>query len=187
MPLDRGGIRSPLLLPRSGRRSLACKAAPFSGWTNTTELTEETMKSTKPFSMTLAVAIAGALILGVAGCDRKPKTEAPGKTFDKLVENAGRDLQSAADPAPPPAAGETVSQARPASPSIDAALEARVKAALSAEPNLSSLAVDVKSTDGVVTLYGTADSPRKSHEAALVALNVDGVRSVKNEMVVRGS
>lgn len=146
------------------------------------------MKSTKPFSRTLAAAIAGALVFGVAGCDRKPKTEAPGKTFDKLVENAGRDLQSAPDPAPPPAAGEVVSEPRPAATAIDAALEARVKAALSAEPALSSLTVDVRSNGGVVTLYGTADSPRKSHEAALVALNVDGVRSVKNEMVVvRGS
>jgi hypothetical protein len=146
------------------------------------------MKSTKPFSMTLAVAIAGALILGVAGCDRKPKTEAPGKTFDKLVENAGRDLQSAADPAPPPAAGERMNEPPPAGPATDAALEARVRAAIAAEPVLNSLAVDVKSTEGVVTLYGTADSPRKSHEAALVALNVEGVRSVKNEMVVvRGS
>jgi hyperosmotically inducible periplasmic protein len=146
------------------------------------------MKSTKPFSMTLAVAVAGALILGVAGCDRKPKTDAPGKTFDKLVENAGRDLQSAADPAPPPAAGENVNRPSGGGPGIDAALEARVKAALSADPGLSTLAVDVKSTEGVVTLYGTADSPGKSHQAALVALNVEGVRSVKNEMVVvRGS
>jgi osmotically-inducible protein OsmY len=63
-----------------------------------------------------------------------------------------------------------------------------VKAALSAEPGLRSITVDVKSADGVITLYGTADTPASSHRAAMVALNVDGVRSVKNEMVVvRGS
>jgi osmotically-inducible protein OsmY len=67
-------------------------------------------------------------------------------------------------------------------------LEARVKAALSADPALRSVTVDVKSADGIVTLYGTADSPANSHQAAMVALNVEGVRSVKNEMVVvRGS
>jgi hyperosmotically inducible periplasmic protein len=146
------------------------------------------MKSTKPFSRMLGVVVAGALMLGLAACDRNPKPQAPGKTFDKLVENAGRDLQSAPDPAPPPAPGERMSEPRSAGTATDAALEARVKAALAAEPALGSLTVDVKSTAGVVTLYGTADSPKKSHEAALVALNVDGVRSVKNEMViVRGS
>jgi osmotically-inducible protein OsmY len=36
----------------------------------------------------------------------------------------------------------------------------------------------------VITLSGTADTPAKSHQAAMVALNVDGVRSVKNEIVV---
>jgi osmotically-inducible protein OsmY len=67
-------------------------------------------------------------------------------------------------------------------------LEARVKAALSAEPDLRAVTVDVKSADGVITLYGTADTSSNSHRAAMVALNVDGVRSVKNAMVViRGS
>jgi osmotically-inducible protein OsmY len=73
-------------------------------------------------------------------------------------------------------------------PATDWALAARVTAALSADPGLRSVTVDVKSADGVITLYGTADTPANSHRAAMVALNVDGVRSVKNEMVVvRGS
>src|SRR5262245_38740733 len=141
---------------------------------------EETMKSTASLSRTFAIAIAGALWLGLAACDGKPKTEAPGKTFDPLVENASRDLQSAPTPAAPPK--EAMDGPRSGGPAVDAALEARVKAALAAEPALSSVRVDVKSSDGVVTLYGTADSPRKSHQAPHVTLNVDGVRSVKNAM-----
>src|SRR5262245_31056038 len=49
---------------------------------------EETMKSyTKlNFGKTLSLAVAGALLLGLAACDQKPKADEPGKTFDKLVE-----------------------------------------------------------------------------------------------------
>lgn len=136
------------------------------------------------FSRTLSLAIAGALLLGLAACDQKPKADDPGKTFDKLVDSAGRNLESAPAPVAP---GQSAAQPG-SSPATDAALEARVKAALSAEPELRSVTVDVKSSDGVVTLYGTADSSRKSHQAAMVAMAVEGVRSVKNEMVVvRGS
>jgi BON domain-containing protein len=135
---------------------------------------------------TLRLTLAGALLLGLAACDQAPKADEPGKTFDKLVENAGRNLESAPAPAPV-APGQGMAQPG-SSPATDAALAARVKAALSAEPDLRTVTVDVKSADGIVTLYGTADSPLKSHQAAMVALNVDGVRSVKNEMVViRGS
>jgi BON domain-containing protein len=135
---------------------------------------------------TLSLTIAGALLLGLAACDQEPKADSPGKTLDKLVENAGRDLESAPAPAPV-APGQSAAQPG-GSPATDAAIAARVKAALSAEPELRTVVVDVKSADGIVTLYGTADSSAKSHQAAMVALNVDGVRSVKNEMVVvRGS
>lgn len=133
---------------------------------------------------TLTVVAAGALALGLAACDQEPKTE-DAKTFDKLVQNAGRDREPAV---PAPGADAMKKSDSPAGPGTDAAVAARVKAALSAEPALRSLTVDVKSSDGIVTLYGTADSPANSHQAAMVALNVEGVRSVKNEMVVvRGS
>jgi hyperosmotically inducible protein len=131
---------------------------------------------------TLAVVAAGALALGLAACDQKPEAK-DAQTFEKLVQNAGRD-PAAAEPA---ADAMSKSDGR-AGAGIDTVLEARVKAALSADPALRSVTVDVKSADGIVTLYGTADSPANSHQAAMVALNVEGVRSVKNEMVVvRGS
>lgn len=143
------------------------------------------MKSnaTMTLGRTLGLALAGALMLGLAACDPQPKADNPGKSFDSLVENAGRDRESAPAPAPGP---QSMNQSGGSAP--DAVLEARVKAALSADSDLRSVMVDVKSTDGVVTLYGTADTPAKSHRAAMVALSVDGVRSVRNEMVVvRGS
>lgn len=129
----------------------------------------------------LRLVAVSALALGLAACDQQPPSE-DAQTFEKLVQNAGRD------PATPESADAMNKSDGRAGVGIDTVLEARVKAALSADPALRSVTVDVKSADGVVTLYGTADSPANSHQAAMVALNVEGVRSVKNEMVVvRGS
>jgi osmotically-inducible protein OsmY len=114
------------------------------------------------------------------------RTLRAGRAFDNLVKNAGRDREMTPTRAVPDDAG--MSQPQSGSSGTDLVLAARVKAALSAEPGLRSVTVDVKSTAGVITLYGTADSAAKSHQAAMVAMNVDGVRSVRNEMViVRGS
>jgi hyperosmotically inducible periplasmic protein len=122
---------------------------------------------------TLYAALAGALTLGLAGCERDMQPAQFGKSFESAPENAARnpELPAAADDA-----------------SGDGRLAARVKAALAAEPALKSLTVSVTAKDGVVTLSGTADSTAKSHQAAIIALNIGGVRSVKNQMVVlRGS
>ena len=133
---------------------------------------------------TLTLVAAAALALGLAACDQKTET-GDTQTFEKLVQNAGRDREP---PAPMPGADAMKKSDSRGGAGADAAVEARVKAALSADPGLRSLTVDVKSADGIVTLYGTADTPANSHQAAMVALNVEGVRSVKNEMVVvRGS
>lgn len=137
---------------------------------------------------TLRLALAGALLLGLAACDQDPRAENSAKSFDNLVRNAGRDREAAPAPAGPDNAGMSQPQSGSPGPATDLVLAARVKAALSADPGLRSVTVDVKSTGGVITLYGTADSAAKSHQASMVALNVDGVRSVRNEMViVRGS
>jgi osmotically-inducible protein OsmY len=48
--------------------------------------------------------------------------------------------------------------------------------------------VEVAAANGVVTLYGVVDGPADKERIALLALGVDGVRSVVNNLVVvRGS
>lgn len=126
-------------------------------------------------SMLLTLATAGALTL--AACDSKPGADNPAKTFESLVENAGRNSGPMA-----PAAGTAATTS--SSVGSDAALAARVKAALSTDPGLRSIKVAVNADNGVITLSGTADTPAKSNQAETVALQVEGVRSVKNEMVV---
>lgn len=120
------------------------------------------------------VAAAGVLALGLAACDRKP----PAWDIDKGFESASGGAARAPADAPPPRIDPASNAAN------DDALAARVRAAIAAEPGLRSLAVNVNAADGIVTLFGTADTPTRSHQAAMAALNVDGVRSVKNEMVI---
>ena len=60
----------------------------------------------------------------------------------------------------------------------------KVKDALSAEPNLKSVAINVDASGGVITLRGTTDNQDKRKRAEQIAENVEGVRSVRNEMVV---
>ena len=126
----------------------------------------------------LPAASAAALALGLVACEQKPSSDS---SFDKLVQNAGRN------PAPAPDAA-TRKSPQDQRAMGDAALAARVKAAIAADPALRSLTVDVNAADDIVTLFGTADTPTRSHQAAMLALNVEGVRSVRNKMViVRGS
>jgi osmotically-inducible protein OsmY len=135
----------------------------------------------KHLSNALSFSIAGALALGLAACDLTPTADNPGRTFDSFAENAAHSLE-------PPAVTAAQNIGQPFHAASDAELAARVKAAIDGEPGLGSVNVDVNAVDGVVTLYGIADTPGKRHQAAMVALNVGGVRSVRNAMViVKGS
>ena len=67
----------------------------------------------------------------------------------------------------------------------DSTITAKVKAAIIAESDLSALEIKVDTTDGVVTLTGTVDSPQKMERAAQVAQTIDGVRTVDNKLSVK--
>ena len=122
-------------------------------------------------------AMAATLAIALAACDNKTSMEPPNANI------AGSTALKDTLPSAPDLVAEQASHA-----SGDSALAAQVKSAIVSEPGLKSLTVEVNATDGVVTLFGTADTPAKRHQAALVALNVDGVRSVRNSMtVVSGS
>jgi hypothetical protein len=97
--------------------------------------------STATPGTTVRLALAGALLIGLAACDQGPQTENSAKSFDNLVKNAGRDREMTPARAIPDDGG--TSQPQSGSPGTDLVLAARVKAALSAEPGLRSVTVDV--------------------------------------------
>jgi osmotically-inducible protein OsmY len=69
----------------------------------------------------------------------------------------------------------------------DLALTGKVKSALIAEPNLSSLPIDVEAEKGVVTLNGKVTSDSDREKVASFVSSVDGVKAVKNMLAVERS
>ena len=133
-----------------------------------------------------AIALLAAVSLALAGCNRGPADKPP-KT---------------ADASPPKAVGAEPAQkkeesfksavtGKPASGSPqaqDAELSSKVKSALVQAPDIKTAGLEVASSDGVVTLYGTVEAPVEKDRAAMLAMDVEGVRSVVNNLiVVRGS
>ena len=67
----------------------------------------------------------------------------------------------------------------------DAALAARVKQALAADPGLRSLPMSVATYRGVVQLSGSVDSDVQIQKALAVTRAVPGVQSVNNDLQLR--
>jgi len=61
----------------------------------------------------------------------------------------------------------------------------KVKSAIFNEPTLKSLQIDVESFKGEVQLSGFVDSAQSVKKAGEVARSVEGVVSVKNDLVVK--
>ena len=67
----------------------------------------------------------------------------------------------------------------------DTVITAKVKSAILAEPNLKSAEINVETFKGVVQLSGFVSSQARVDSAVVVARNVAGVKSVKNDMRVK--
>jgi hypothetical protein len=131
----------------------------------------------------LRATLAGALALGLMACDQQQKPPAPqqfGESFEILPDKS----RSAGGSGAAPRGAASMDIPDPG----DMDLASRVRAAITSEPALRTVTVSVDASNGVITLNGTADTHANSDRAARVALDVDGVRSVKNDLiVVRGS
>lgn len=66
----------------------------------------------------------------------------------------------------------------------DATITAQVKAGLIGDEQLSAFDINVDTRNGVVTLNGEVDQPSHIARAADVADDVDGVRSIQNNLTV---
>jgi osmotically-inducible protein OsmY len=139
------------------------------------------MKSNEKGSGTLPAVTAAAAVFLLGACDQIQslwKSEPPAQAQQAPTE--GKIEIAKAKPAELPKSVE------PEKPPVDEnkVLAGRVKSALGADPTLKLLAIDAGASDGVVTLYGTADNKKNRDKAARVASGVPGVKSVKNELVI---
>ena len=119
-----------------------------------------------------ATAFAAGLLLG--GCEQRTAT---------VATPAGSSTTTTVEPTPATAnvaarAGDAVG---------DAALTAKVKTALIADPDVKALRIDVDTKDGVVSLNGTADQRANADKAIAIAKRIEGVKSVEDHLTVKSS
>ena len=131
------------------------------------------------FANQVALVVVLLMLLAVAaGCSKppQPKTDASSgssssvQTESKSGETAGQKLDQAA------------AEAKRASG--DAALTAKVKAALANDAGLRTLKLDVDANSGVVTLKGQVDNDEAKKRIQEIAQAVPGVTWVQNQISV---
>ncbi len=79
-------------------------------------------------------------------------------------------------------AGTTVADA-----TADARITAAIKAKMVRDPDLSAIKISVSTTNGKVTLSGTASSAEDIKKAIQLAMDTDGVREVVSTLQVKKS
>lgn len=67
----------------------------------------------------------------------------------------------------------------------DTTITTRVKAAIFNDPALKSMEISVETMQDVVQLSGFVDSAQSKAKAGAIASNVEGVRQLRNNLVVR--
>ena len=67
----------------------------------------------------------------------------------------------------------------------DSVITSKVKAAIFDEMALKTFQINVKTYQGVVQLSGFVDSAENARKAEMVARNVQGVKEVRNDLIVK--
>jgi len=126
----------------------------------------------------LISVVIGAAMAGTACQQRSPSTTS---------QNMNRPADTAMTPssAPPSTASSTAPSSPMANAVDDAAITAKVKTAILAEPGLKATEINVDTKDAVVTLTGAVPSAPLKDRAKEIATNVSGVKSVQDNLVAQ--
>lgn len=109
-----------------------------------------------------------------AGKEMREDARQAGQEIRQEAQEAGKELQ---------AAGSAASNAI-ANNTADAAITAKVNAALAGDTQLSALAINVDTSNGTVELKGTAPTEAARDRATTLAAAVEGVTKVDNKLTV---
>ncbi len=125
------------------------------------------------------IAAAGMLVLSLTACDQSPPPAKPaGPVTGETVFLPQPVIQAAPKVEP---AQKAAGLLRPNENEI---LASRIKAVLAEDPVLKMLAIDVRSSGGVITLYGTVDTRAQREKVERLAQKMEGVVSVRNQLVI---
>jgi osmotically-inducible protein OsmY len=109
------------------------------------------------------VCALAAVALLAAGCDQQSRSTSQNQVAPKVAD-AASNMSAAAD---------------------DAAITAKVKAALIAEPGLKSMEIKVETSNGTVTLSGGVDNADLRDKAKQIASSTSGVKGVIDNLTVK--
>lgn len=129
----------------------------------------------KMFKYSLPLA-AGALLVGLAGCAGHANDQNPVATTTTTTTSTNGTTTAGNVTT---ANGSTSSAA-----ADDASIANNVQATLANTPGVNANAINVQSSDGVVTLSGDVDSATAASAAVQAAQGVNGVLSVRNDLTV---
>jgi osmotically-inducible protein OsmY len=121
---------------------------------------------------TLLVALAAGALLMV-GCDQRAPADTTAAKVDRAADKVGATVSNAAD--------------KTATVTEDAAITAKVKAAILAEPGLKTLQINVDTNGATVTLSGTVDNADLRERAKQIATSTSGVKAVVDQLTVKMS
>jgi hyperosmotically inducible protein len=127
-----------------------------------------------------AAAAAAVALAGLTGCDRNDTDRVTsGRAPATTPPDSNAPPRTATTP---PATDRTVGEA-----TGDAAVTAKVKAALLAEKGVDGMKINVDTRDGNVTLSGNVPEPAQVERATQVARGIEGVKAVDNQLKVGAS
>jgi hyperosmotically inducible protein len=120
---------------------------------------------------TLLVALAAGTLLMV-GCDQRAPAGSTAVKMDRAADKIENKVSNADKTA-------TVAE--------DAAITAKVKAAILAEPGLKTLQINVDTNGATVTLSGSVDNADLRERAKQIASSTSGVKGVVDQLTVKMS
>ena len=120
----------------------------------------------------LLVALAAGTLLTV-GCDQRAPAGSTTAKIDRAADKIENKVSNAAD--------------KTATVADDAAITAKVKAAILAEPGLKTLQINVDTNGATVTLSGSVDNADLRERAKQIASSTSGVKGVVDQLTVKMS
>ncbi len=126
------------------------------------------------------IVVLLSFFLALAGCEQKGTAEKAGEKVDQAVEKVSEKISGAKEAISDEAekTGEYMN---------DSAITAKIKADILSDPLLKVFQINVTTTNGVVTLSGVVDSRQSIERAMEITHSVKDVKSVENDLVVKGS
>lgn len=131
----------------------------------------------KNFKMALPASLIALSMLTISGC-----SEAETEKAESKAENVMQETKEAAQKAQ----SYTEEKAEDAAEYVDdAVITTKVKAVIFEDDNLSSMNINVETSNGIVQLSGFVESEADIDTAENLAATVKGVKDIENNLQVR--